>query len=898
MLNDQTKSLIAEFFYTLAKGESVIESIRQNLNACPDFDPFLLYNRLDVSRNNFLTEENIINFTKLKNISCTLNQARYLILFYDSTGTQNITYNEFLNLVLNKNYYNQNRMTITNIENENDNYLSYETEEKFLVLLNEEINLINALDQILSNIKSYGDFSVNEVLNIIGVNGKVIEKKLNSYLQNYGKNLNDDEIKNLLRILDLKRNGKVDAKDLDRIFYFPYTTPPPFKNVNNNNLNTNNVNFNNSSSNINNSFGPGSNNNDFQQKKFYKKNDLNINVENNNNIPNNYIPPNNQNFNNSQQFNNNNNFMNNKNRFFSNPNPCNDTNYTNFRQNVSPQPLPPRKIYNNQSFYSSQSTKFNSSMNNNSNKFRQRFYSPPQRNNYAPLNINIQNNNFNKRNQFYDPCKDPCYDPCKDPCVNVNNNVINTYDPCKDPCYDPCKDPCYDPCYDPCKDPCLNVNNNVITNKVINTYDPCQDPCYDPCKDPCYDPCKDPCYDPCKDPCYDPCKDPCYDPCKDPCYDPCKDLINNNNIITNNNNIVNNNNVYDPCQDMYDPCKDIINNNNNYFVNNQQQQQQLLNKNMNQNMNQSFNNNMTNFSSQNIINQSNQSNFSRNNRFFGNPNDFPLRVSKTLALRLSPQRKPKNFNNSFSNNYDNQMNENNNMNNMNNSFSNQQQQQNTFTQADFNNFIKLIMDYETQIECKKLELACNYPDYNVEDLFTLFESPQTQNDILSFQDLKNGFCNLGFNISDEDLNIFIKRYNLECVNGISYSDFFDIVVPFDKIKRDEIENRRDNMLSNQTIEKFKELINLIFVAERAIEDERIRINNLNGFNLGLVFNGEGKFEGNCANDDDLEDFLKRKGIPFEQKGSDLLFIRLDRNRDGCVGVCDFCYEFKPKGNFN
>jgi Ca2+-binding EF-hand superfamily protein len=796
MLNDQTKSLIAEFFFTLAKGETIIESIRQNLNSYPDFDPFLLYNRLDSARKNFLTEENIINFTKLKNIACSLNQARYLILFYDSTGTQNITYNEFLNLVLNKNYYHQNRMTTTNIENENDNYVSYETEEKFLELLNEEINLIIALDQILSNIKSFGDFSVNELMNMIGSNGKVIEKKINAFLQNYGKNLNEEEIKNLLRILDLKRNGKVDTQDLDRIFYFPYTTPPPFKNNNNNIINSN---FNNS--NLSNS-----------------NNNLNINIENNNNIPNNFPPKNNnfslkgsfnQNFNNSQQFNNNQPF--NKNKFFTNPNPCNDSNYTNFRHNVSPQPFQPKKKIN-QSLYSSQSTKFNSSMNNNSNKFRQQFYSPPQRNNYVPfknnLNINIQNSNFNKRNQYYDPCKDPCYDPCKDPCVNVNNN----YDPCKDPCYDPCKD-------------LINNNNNIISSNV------------------------------------------------------------NNNYVNNNNN-----NYYDPCQEVYDPCKDIINNNNNninnnYYVNNQ------MNKNFNQSGYKNINNSNISF------NNSNQTNYSRNNRFFGNPNEFPIRVSKTLALRLSPQRKVKNQNNSFSNEYDNQMNMNNSINNnMNmNSFS---QQQNTFTQNDFNNFIQLIMHYETLIECKKLELACNYPDYNVEDLFSLFESPQTQNDILSFQDLRNGFCNLGFNISNEDLNIFIKRYNLECVNGISYSDFFDIVVPFDKIKRDEIENRNDNILTNQTVEKFKELIDLIFTAERAIEDERIRINNLNGFNLGLVFNGERKFEGNCANDDDLEDFLKRKGISFDQKGADLLFIRLDRNRDGCVGVCDFCYEFEPKGNFN
>ena len=58
-----------------------------------------------------------------------------------------------------------------NINENNSNYMSYETEKVFCELLKASFDLVNALDSVLADIKSYGDFSVSELLFQITNNG-------------------------------------------------------------------------------------------------------------------------------------------------------------------------------------------------------------------------------------------------------------------------------------------------------------------------------------------------------------------------------------------------------------------------------------------------------------------------------------------------------------------------------------------------------------------------------------------------------------------------------------------------------------------------------------------------------------------------------------------------------
>ena len=254
-----------------------------------------------------------------------------------------------------------------------------------------------------------------------------------------------------------------------------------------------------------------------------------------------------------------------------------------------------------------------------------------------------------------------------------------------------------------------------------------------------------------------------------------------------------------------------------------------------------------------------------------------MQVSKNLFLRKSPKRKLSHFKKIIK------------INNL--SYNNN----NIFTKSHFFNFLKLLMNYELEIENFKYEISFNL-DYNIEDLYQIFESKNNfNNNFLTYTDLYNGFKKIGFNnINNNIMNLFINRFNVDDINkkGISYSDFFDIYVTFDTVKRNEIENRNNNGLNKNTLQKFIKLNELIFKAERLIENERIKLNNLIGFNIYKCFINENNFLNNNASDDDLEMYFIRNKIIFNHNAADLLFIRLDKNRDGKIGIIDFINETK------
>ena len=156
----------------------------------------------------------------------------------------------------------------------------------------------------------------------------------------------------------------------------------------------------------------------------------------------------------------------------------------------------------------------------------------------------------------------------------------------------------------------------------------------------------------------------------------------------------------------------------------------------------------------------------------------PNRISKTLALRLSPSRnKQQRIDNNFSDNLSNNI-ENNKINDMNNI-------NNNYNEDQFS------------------------ADFNIEDIFLIFESPRTQNNILSFSDLKNGFRSINLCFTDDELNLLISRFDLDNNNGICYSDFFDMLVPFDKSRRDDVERRIPKMMLKEEFQMVYVIVQLM-----------------------------------------------------------------------------------------
>ena len=677
---DQTKKLVLDFFTALADGERKTEEARIALNSCEDFDPYLLFNRLDQYRNNCLTEDNLIDFATLHKIDVTINQGKFLILFYDTDSDRSLNYNEFLNLVLCKDFY-QMRQNVSGKYNDGNasSYISYETEAKFCQVLQSEFLLIQTIDGLLADIKSYGDFSVSELITQLGVKGNSITASaFENYFNQNKVNVSKEDISGLMKRLDLRRNGRIDMSNLERVFYFPYSSPPS-KAVSQSpsiagglagSTETVNLNPSRKNSQFSGSFKANeeqdiiyNQENDYQPKTTYgykgKKNLYSINTDNN------------------------------------------------------------LESTNDQTMYRQSNVKFGRNNNNNINTFA-------------------------STNSLYNA---------------KNNYSINTDYPLK----------------------------SNYTNQSCYQYQSTQ-----------------------------------------------------------------------PQQtDQYRP---------NYR--NQRAYEPLSSSNQN-----NFSSSQYNYTSK-IYNTTAQNDMSS-----------PMRISKTLALRKSPVRKmsPQMMGASTSSQYN---------------YQNIQKQnipEPVFTEQNFVSFITALMNTEKELEAKKIQLLCSQPDFNVEDVFVVFETQNTKNDILSFDDLKQGFAKLNLRIDEHDLELLVQRYDLVEEGGISYSNLFDMLVPFDKENRDNVEHRESQgALSNNTINVLKDFFGLLIASEQKIEMLRQRISSMKGIDIKKIYTEQIDQYGYGFNsDEDLEGYLKRKGIQYQQRDADLLFIRLDRNRDGKISLDDISLELTP-----
>ena len=337
----------------------------------------------------------------------------------------------------------------------------------------------------------------------------------------------------------------------------------------------------------------------------------------------------------------------------------------------------------------------------------------------------------------------------------------------------------------------------------------------------------------------------------------------------------------------------------------------------------------------------------RNNMFYSSEIQ---KLSPNLSLRLSPQRQfsPKtsyripnennnynnidsNFNNNldnnnFNDNYNNL--DNNNVNNQYNNFddnninvennfnenvnqynnNNQLYNNNNINQMkklnpnemeenQFNDYLINAMNFESKIEKIKINLACQN-DFNCEDAFRVFELDSRN--FLTEDDLKYGLNQLGLKPSDIEIKLLMKRFDLEKEGIINFSDFFDMIVPFEKDYRIMVENRFPNscchckcpdIFNNNTKSLMKKLFELLIESENKLNQMKKNYASLRVV-LSDIYKCIDVNESGFFKENELISYLKEIGGFNNMKDCDLLFIRLDKNRDGKVDFYEIEDEFK------
>ena len=227
----------------------------------------------------------------------------------------------------------------------------------------------------------------------------------------------------------------------------------------------------------------------------------------------------------------------------------------------------------------------------------------------------------------------------------------------------------------------------------------------------------------------------------------------------------------------------------------------------------------------------------------------------------------------------------------------EEQPEPNYEQNQFNEFLKNLMVIETDIEDAKIELAKNQ-DFNAEDAFKLFES--NDKGYLDKNDIKEGLNLIGVTPTEKELNLLMKRFDLQKSGFINYADFFDMVVPFETNSRQEVENRQPksnvpdqpkNMFEENTIQALKKLFELIINSENKINDDRSTLGTLR-LKLNDIFalldkDGKGVFD-----NDEMMVYLANNNILENNKSADLLFIRLDKKRNGKIDLPEIEDELK------
>ena len=253
-------------------------------------------------------------------------------------------------------------------------------------------------------------------------------------------------------------------------------------------------------------------------------------------------------------------------------------------------------------------------------------------------------------------------------------------------------------------------------------------------------------------------------------------------------------------------------------------------------------------------------------------------ISKGLAIRTSPRR---NYNPIEIN-----LNKNDNLN------------LNIKEKNQFNDFLKLLMSAESQIEEAKIELA-KKEDFSCADAFKIFV--KDNNDYTTKDDLKYGLFLLDLNVDDFIINLLFKRFDLNKKDELSYADFFDMLIPFEKIYRDNIEQKTQksfsceqslNLISNETKEIMKNVFNIIINYEVEINEKRKDLLILKRKLKDIFY----LFDKNDIGFFGFEEFKKyieeNKLINDKNLNGDLLFIRFDKNRNGKIMFEELSDEFE------
>ena len=208
---------ICQILMELSECERSVEITRRVLMDSAEFDPFLIFKKLDIENNNYISPKDLINYMSLKNINIFLEEAMFIIFFYDKDLDGLLSYDEFLNLILSKNPKALNNKKYISFIKKNE--ISYKIEFSFTKLIEKEIKLVQKMMNYL-NILKCDLHEIYHQMKSININC-ITKESLKNYLEKNNVSFLDSDLNFIFNRLDINKDGKIDYKEFHSFFGFP-----------------------------------------------------------------------------------------------------------------------------------------------------------------------------------------------------------------------------------------------------------------------------------------------------------------------------------------------------------------------------------------------------------------------------------------------------------------------------------------------------------------------------------------------------------------------------------------------------------------------------------------------------------------------------------------------------
>ena len=215
MISIETEARVAKILLYLAESEHNIEINRKYLSDSLEFDPYQIFKIFDKDYKNRIDICNIIDFLNYKEIYANECEISLLIFFYDQDNDGSLSYPEFLNLIQSE------KSIIKTNRNSNIKELPYNIEYSLGNLLEKEIELSRQLIPLLEELRNRNDFNIHNIFHLIKGYSSITPQNLRDFLLKNKANFIQDDVKSIMKRLDINHDGRIDLCEFHSFFGFP-----------------------------------------------------------------------------------------------------------------------------------------------------------------------------------------------------------------------------------------------------------------------------------------------------------------------------------------------------------------------------------------------------------------------------------------------------------------------------------------------------------------------------------------------------------------------------------------------------------------------------------------------------------------------------------------------------